>query len=103
MTGELRKALADDNATVRILAATALRKAAAGGQADAVPSSRVLLRELRSQEEWVRYAAILAVEELGERDPKAIEILRAASKSDPSRNVAALATKVLKQLETPPQ
>jgi arylsulfatase A-like enzyme len=103
MTGELRKALADDNATVRILAATALRKAAAGSQADAVPSSRVLLRELRSQEEWVRYAAILAVEELGERDPKAIEILRAASKSDPSRNVAALATKVLKQLETPPQ
>jgi len=103
MIADLRKSLADENATVRILAATALRKAPGNQTSDAVPSSRVLLRELRSQEEWVRYAAILALEELGERDPKAIEFLRAASKSDPSRTVAALATKVLKQLETPNQ
>ncbi len=95
---ELRKALGDASAAVRIQAARRLRMAS---NEDAL-ALKTLVRELRSQEEWVRFAAVLAIEELGEKDAAVVAAIRAMAKADPNKTVAALAARVVKGIDPQP-
>ena len=86
----LKRLLSDASGAVRVTAARGLRKISSS---DAV-ALRVLVRSLRSPEEWVRMLAALALE--GERDAEVIAALQTTAKTDKNSTVAAVARRAIK-------
>jgi N-sulfoglucosamine sulfohydrolase len=89
----LRKLLSDPSGAVRVQAALLLRQRNSGYAADAM---KVLLRALRSGEEWLRMQAALALEEIGDKDLAVLNALQAVAKSDKNRAVATVAARATK-------
>ena len=87
-----RKLLADVSGAVRVNLAKSLRKT----DLKDAEALKVLLRGLRSSEEWVRMLAVLALDEIGANDLAAMNALHAMAKVEKNRAVAAVAARAIK-------
>jgi uncharacterized sulfatase len=87
-----RKMLTDASGAVRVNLAKALRKS----DLNDAEALKVLLRALRSSEEWVRMLAVLAFEEIGANDLGILNALQAMAKVEKNRAVASVAARVIK-------
>lgn len=87
-----RKMLTDASGAVRVNLAKALRK----GDLNDAEALKVLLRALRSSEEWVRMLAVLAFDEIGANDLAVLNALQAMAKVEKNRAVATVAARALK-------
>ena len=90
----LVQALEDDSASVRVAAAKAL--CLLGMPEDALG---VLIRELKSEHQWVRLSAASALDEIGETARPAIPALREALADKENKYVARIANHALNVLE----
>jgi uncharacterized sulfatase len=88
----LRRALADPSAVVRVAAADGLRRL--GRAEEALP---VLTKALRDEDEWVRHAAVVALDEMGPAARPALAALRTATK-DGNGFVVRVARHAVKEL-----
>ncbi|MBN2023680.1 MAG: sulfatase-like hydrolase/transferase [Pirellulales bacterium] len=91
----LGDALADGSATVRVAAARALWRR---GQPDRAMG--VLLRELASDQEWVRLAAAGTLDDMGPLAADARDALREAAQRDPNGYVVRVAKHALARLQS---
>ncbi len=91
-TSELQAALSDLAGCVRVQAAGVLLK----NPQQAGAARKVLLKELKSQEEWMRFAALAAIEESGDRDSSLLTQVAALAAADPNPAVVALAKRITK-------
>ncbi|MHC4805568.1 MAG: sulfatase-like hydrolase/transferase [Planctomycetota bacterium] len=90
----LRKALEDASANVRIAAAQGL--CTLDLEKEGLP---VLERELASEKEWIRLAAAIALDTVGEKARPAIAALRKALDDQYNKYVVRVANRALNQLE----
>lgn len=91
----LLKALQDDAAIVRIAAAQAL----APHRDFQEPALEVLKTETKSEHEWVRHYAVLALDELGEVARPALPELKAALEDKDNKYVVRVANHAINALE----
>jgi arylsulfatase A-like enzyme len=96
LQADWRRALGDPSGAVRVRAAWSLRKQSQSDKA----ALKVLLKDLASQEEWLRFYAATALEELGDSDPAVPPALRAAAATEKNRSTALVLARILKG--TPP-
>jgi hypothetical protein len=92
VTNELQAALIDLTGCVRVQAAGILLR----NPQHASAARKVLLRELKSQEEWLRFAALAVIEESGDRDSALMTQVAALAAADPNTAVVALAKRITK-------
>ena len=89
----LLKSLADRGPNVRVAAAHALCNV--GRDDVAVP---VLIDDLKSDQEWIRLAAAIALDEVGEQARPAIDAMTHARDTDQNKYVARVCNRALNQL-----
>jgi len=87
-----RSLLADVSGAVRMSLAKSLRKS----DLKDAEALKVLLRGLRSSEEWVRMLAVLAFDEIGANDLPVMTALQAMAKVEKNRAVAAVVARATK-------
>ena len=90
----VRAALADSSPSVRIAAARAMARL---GDADA--AIEVLRRELRSEHQWGRLAAAIALDEMDDQAEPALPALKAALKDQPNKYITRVANRAVNELE----